>query len=358
MIPDLITNMISDGLYPLEKYGSVCLAVMENSTTPKTRGLVVRECRMCVEKVGLSAIGKKGIQTVAKCFSDETLTENKSQFLDLIESIITKMNGDTKKFLKICGPAYLSTKARDAIEKRISKKHSGEVLKSNKRQSRTSLSSRRSLAPPATGANHHRDMNDDVLSRNQDKKYYNQNGNVHQGIEETEGPFKFSFNASTHSKVTRSFQDVSTGTNTPTASTSTLSQELANKREANSGAAASLRQRLRQIRDRHQTGDEHSSSPIPATLQISNSREMSPTPPSQNTLLRSIMEDVDELLAENTPLGKNTEKSSVALVGLRKLHASLSSSSIDSTGTDPAILNQLKEEVSTKVSFCVFKLAR
>ena len=66
MIPDLITSMVSDGLYPLDKYGSIiCVAVIENSTTPKTRGLAVRECRMCVGKAGLSAIGKKGILTVA-----------------------------------------------------------------------------------------------------------------------------------------------------------------------------------------------------------------------------------------------------------------------------------------------------
>jgi hypothetical protein len=70
------------------------------------------------------------------------------------------------------------------------------------------------------------------------------------------------------------------------------------------------------------------------------------------------MEDVDNLLSQPIPLGKNTEKSSLALVGLRKLHASLTNGSTDSTGTDPLILNHLREEVTSKISFCVFKLAR
>lgn len=128
------------------------------------------------------------------------------------------------------------------------------------------------------------------------------------------------------------------------------------RRESNSGAAASLRQRLKQIRDRHQPEYDTNTS-VPASLQFSASSTPSPTPPSQNTLLRSIMEDVDDLLSQPLPLGKNTEKSSVALVGLRKIHASLTNGSTDSTGTDPLILNELKEEVTSRTSFCVFKLS-
>jgi len=52
-----------------------------------------------------------------------------------------------------------------------------------------------------------------------------------------------------------------------------------------------------------------------------------------------------------------TDKSSMALVGLRKIHAALSNGSSDSTGTDPLILSQLRDEIKHKVSFCVFKLA-
>ena len=146
MIPDLITKLVDGGIYPLERYGSmICVAVIENSTTPKTRGLAIRECRMCVECVGLGAVGKKGILLIAKSFSEESFTENKALFLDLIEAIISKMNGDIKKFLKLCGSAHLSSKAKDSIEKRMLKRSNTEI--SQKRQPRVSLSARKSLAP-------------------------------------------------------------------------------------------------------------------------------------------------------------------------------------------------------------------
>mmetsp|Transcript_363 Transcript_363/g.549 ORF Transcript_363/g.549 Transcript_363/m.549 type:complete len:1476 (+) Transcript_363:109-4536(+) len=388
MIPDLITNLISDGLYPFDKYGSIiCVSVIEHSTAPKTRGLAIRECQMCVEKAGLSAVGKKGILAVAKSFSDETITENKTLFLDLIETIIMKMNGDMKKFLKICGNAHLSSKAKDAIQKRVSKKIKSESSKSNKqRQSRVSMSSRRSVAPPAPGTNN-REMkeapmkrerahdnhvvrkqeddyerfNDDRVARGHrsDDERFNDNHVTrrHQGDDENDGPFKFSFTSSGTSRASNSYPEEGTRTTSVTETTS-LSQEYTSKREANSGAAASLRERLRQIRDRHQPEGNQSLSPVPPSVQFSASRDGPPSPPRPNTLIRSIMEDVDDLLGQQIPLGKNTDKSSLALVGLRKIHAALSNGSTDSTGTDPLILSQLRDEIKFKVSFCVFKLAQ
>jgi hypothetical protein len=367
MIPDLITNLISDGLYPYEKYGSIiCVAVIEHSTTPKTRGLALRECEMCVEKVGLNAIGKKGILAVAKSFSDETFTENKSLFLDLIETIILKLNGDVKKYMKLCGGAHLSSKARDAIEKRMSKKKKVQALKSSNQPSRTSLSSRssrRSIAPPAPGTNSHA-MKNDLSPRKEtrhverERRHADHDSANRRLNEESDGPFKFSYNSSGNKKV-NNYNEESTGVTSNSESTQSHSQDRSLRREANSGAAASLRQRLRQIRDRHQPEQyEGATSPIPPSVQFSASSEFSPTPPTPNTLLYSIMEDVDDLLSQPLPLGRNTDKSSMALIGLRKLHASLSNSSTDSTGTDPHILNQLRQEVESKASFCVFKLAR
>ncbi len=334
MIPELITSMIDDGIYPFDKYGSVtCVSVIENTTTPKTRGLAVRECRICVDNVGLSAVGKKGIVVIAKAYSDETLTENKSAFLDLIEAIILKMNGDVKKFIKFCGASNLSSKARATIEKRMTQK---KVSTSSQRQNHSSQPSGVSSAS-AIGRS---SLREETSNRN--------------SVADNDGPFKFSFNSSTN--INGSERLGSVQYTEPV--TKNLSPEQAVKREANSGAAASLRERLKQIRDRHQPDHDINSSPVPSSLQTSVSRELSPTPPSPNTYLRSIMDDVDELLSQDLPLGKNTEKSSVTLIGLRKIHASLTNGSTDSTGTDPLILKQLKEEIASKASFCVFKLAR
>lgn len=351
MIPELLTSMINDGLYHLEKYGSiVCISVIENSSTPKTRGLAVRECQMCVERVGLNAIGKKGIITVAKSFSDETLTENKTSFLDLIEVVILKM-GDMKKFLTICGTSNLSNKARETIEKRMSRKsREPSTAPPHRQQSRSTISSRRSLAPAAPG-NHNRVMSEDKSSAQQEKL---RDSSHRKDEEDNEGPFKFTFNSSSSRRNSLE----SSGAMISTESTTIISEERVLRRDVNSGAAASLRERLKLIRDRHQTDQDNMNSSIPASSEPSVPLELTPTPPSPNTYLRSIMEDVDNLLAQTVPLGKNTDQSSMALVGLRKFHASLTNGAVDSTGTDPSILMQLKQEISSKTSFCVFKLSR
>ena len=318
MIPELINSMVNDALYPIDKYGSViCVAVIENTTTPKTRGLAIRQCQFCVEKVGLNAIGKKGILAVAKSFSDETLLENKSAFLDLIEIIIMKMNGDVKKFMKLCGAAHLSSRGREAIENRMSKKSFSSMQSHNQ----SSLASRSSFVP-TENAKHSEDI---------------------------EGPFKFSFNSSNKGQ---SPEPALTG------GASSFLQHREKQHEVNSGAAASLRERLKQIRDRHQSENDHISNQLLTSSQNSMVNDHDLTPPNSDTYLRSIMKDVDELLFQNIPLGKNTDKSSTALIGLRKIHASLTNGSTDNTLTDPLVLSQLRQEITSNVTYCVLKLAR
>jgi hypothetical protein len=249
----------------------------------------------------LSAIGKKGIIAVARSYSEETFVENKSLFLDLIGTIIIKMNGDVKKFMKLCGSAYLTSKARDSIEKRVAKKAKVEPSKSTKRPSRASISSRRSLAPPAPGSNN-RDVKEYASPMKKERAHSKKAVSSRIVNDENDGPFKFSYSASENNKGHIGHHEESTKATAH--SGSTLSHELSTKREANSGAAASLRQRLRQIRDRHQPEQYISTSPIPPSVQFSSSRELSPTPPSPDTLLRSIMEDIDNLLSQPIPLGK------------------------------------------------------
>jgi len=355
MLPEIITSLMNDGIYPLDRYGSIiCVSVIENTSTPKTRGLAVRECQMCVEKIGLNSLGKKGMQIVAKMYSEETLTENKTMFLDLIESAILKMNGDVKRFMKICG-TNLSNKARESIEKRMLKNNNRNSSKSNNRES----ISRGSMAPTSQIKSHPK--HDEVMKQfeithnNNDFTDTNHN-NMPLNRNHDEGPFKFSYRSSDGTSPRSRHQDGKNATERE--ESSALPNRFTTKRDANSGAAASLRERLRQIRDRHQPDMSPPSPPVNNITQSSiKGGSLSPTPPNQNSLLGSIMQDVDDLLAQPIPLGKNTDISSQALVGLRKLHSSLSNSSTDSTGTDPSVLIQLKKEVKSRISFCVFKLA-
>jgi len=58
-----------------------------------------------------------GVLVAAKALSEETLSENRSACLDLMELILGRMNGDIQRLARICGPS-LSDKARRLVEER------------------------------------------------------------------------------------------------------------------------------------------------------------------------------------------------------------------------------------------------
>lgn len=114
----------AEELLPAKRLGPlVCVAVIEGSSHPKARLLACKECHICVEKIGLSGIGKRGVLAAAKALSDEKLQENRAAFLDLMVLLVQRMNNDMQRFTRICG-ASLSGKARSLIEEQLSK---GEV---------------------------------------------------------------------------------------------------------------------------------------------------------------------------------------------------------------------------------------
>ena len=128
-----------------------------------------------------------------------------------------------------------------------------------------------------------------------------------------------------------------------------LSEEYVTKRDATSGAAASLRERLQQIRDKNKSEREEEILSAPSSRIVSSKHE---------NLFYGIIDDVDNLLKESTPLGQENKSSSIALVGLRKLHASLTAGTSQNTNIDPNVLQELRKIVKSKVSFCVEKLTR
>jgi len=98
---DLISSIAADpehSLYSPQKYGQlICIPLLERSGTPKTRLIAMIECCSCVNAIGLSAVGKKGVLVVIRMVSEETLAENRNAALDVITAVIVKMNGDIKK---------------------------------------------------------------------------------------------------------------------------------------------------------------------------------------------------------------------------------------------------------------------
>jgi hypothetical protein len=93
---------------------------MEGSPHSKSRALACQLGRECVNIAGLSGIGKKGLLSAAKLLSQEPL-KYRSASLDLLETILLKMNGDFQRLVRICG-TNLSNKARQQLED-IWKKH-------------------------------------------------------------------------------------------------------------------------------------------------------------------------------------------------------------------------------------------
>ena len=118
---DLIEQIKSEDLLPPKVVGPlVCAAVMEGSSHPKARLLAYQEGHACVEMIGLSGIGKRGVLAAAKQLSVEKVQENKHAALDLLALILSKMNGDMNRFSRICG-ASLTPKSRSMIEERMKK---------------------------------------------------------------------------------------------------------------------------------------------------------------------------------------------------------------------------------------------
>merc|ERR1740136_50149 len=406
MLHSLLSSLASDEIYPSTKYGSVtCISVIERSATAKTRLLATRECHRCVEKCGLGGIGKKGVQLIAKSLCEETLSENRSAFLDLIETIIRKMNGDLQRYIKICGSSSLSGKGRAMVEERWSKHGSLAAPEPPRRASTTPLlrakASRPSSVPDVNYASDRslsrtrniqnesvnektivrNDVRNELPSLNLNIGKYGKSTDMRKNAlqDDNEGPFKFSFNTPDNFSVFSRRTSVGTITNAESVQDATENSSIGrtseaypqlhdgfiSKREVTSGAAASLRERLRQIRDKHRsvTEDDEKNVPFPSKSEPPSSRDttVKQTPPSsgiKRSLFDSIMSDVDFLLSQQTPLGDKENISSVALAGLRKVHGSLSTNgAAQNSDIDPGVLRELQKTVKANLPLCVDRLA-
>lgn len=323
---DLIDFFANGVLCPYTKYGAVyCVSVMESTVNSKTRGLVIRELQMCVEACGLNGIGKKGMLIQAKLFSDEKMLENKGLHLDLIQTIISKMNNDSMRYFKLCGSTSLSRKAKEMIEKRMAKVASGHDLTDTSNAVRKPKIAQRSTSSGGQSSDVS-NIGEDIVELNL------------RPIENADGPFKFSF-GSDEPSTTSDLPEGSTDRNT--------SAQI--PKEGSSGAAANLRERLRSIRDKHK---QEGSITSPESKDLGSQTSAFP-------LFSDITDRVETLLGEPTPLLEVDEKFTKALVCLRQLHSSLSNNGNDSTGTDPQLLQDLRQHIMVnEVPLCVKMLTR
>ena len=328
MFQDLLKHISEGQLYPPQKFGSlICIPVIERSGHGKPKALATRECLSCVKVSGLGGIGKRGIQVTAKSFTDETLTENKALSLDLIMTVITKMNGDIQKYFKICGTGNLSDKAKLLIEERWTK-HKKPVsippsqpentrLLGKERQRNTSrapsargsmpsfsspskesssrVKSRKSSASNERSSNQHEELPFKLRLGNKAKsespKSVDRLGPIPR-----DGPFTFNYDTKKtqmHSDADNNYsqtkklslfqeweqqQGSAERSETPITSIDSYPEVdgvavLESKTQSATGAAVSLRARLQQIRNKHRTsssGNKNAVSPY----------DLLPQPPS------------------------------------------------------------------------------
>ena len=143
---DLISSIKAGNLISEKRLGPlVCVPMMENSSQAKARLMACQTCHRCVETIGLSGIGKKGLLVAAKAFSTEKLPENRAAFLDLMALLVSKMHNDINRLSKICGSS-LTLKARTSIEEHMKKVPTPPKI-SQAKSSRPSRLSK--LSPPA-----------------------------------------------------------------------------------------------------------------------------------------------------------------------------------------------------------------
>jgi hypothetical protein len=120
---DILSFIRLKELYQCQRYSSiVCMKVLEKSNSSRARSLAANECRSCVQAAGTIAIGKKGVETLARALSTEKLLEVRTSYLDLFYSIVQKSS--LEKVLNLCNGDTVTSKTKGMIIDRCSKRPS------------------------------------------------------------------------------------------------------------------------------------------------------------------------------------------------------------------------------------------
>ena len=120
---DVLSLIRSEELYPLQRYGSIiCMSVIAKSKSSRARSLAASECSSCVKAVGTAAIGRKGVETLAKALSHEKVIDIRMSYLDLFDSVVQKSS--LERVLELCTGDSITDKTKDTIIDRCSKRPS------------------------------------------------------------------------------------------------------------------------------------------------------------------------------------------------------------------------------------------
>ena len=331
----------------------VCVAVIDSSPHAKAKAQACHTCLSCIEKTGLAGFGKKGVVATAKMLSQDT-TMHRLAALDLMESILSKMNGDIIRLARICGPS-LSDKGQQLIEERWYKNHSKDVAHAP--ISNGSPGTRQNPTSPQKFSTFgfqkeekQSDLVDELprLSLRVAGKDHPRQSPRKLSSEETAlvEHFSFSFSAGTTSSAPQKDSDFAV-------SSSGTSFRSFNSREVEpSGAAAALRARLLKIR-------EKSKLPAIATSAYAGNILAGNDQGSDETIdVDAIITNIEFILEQSKPIPENDTNMATCIDSLKIIHSAISKQLNSSVSQSRIHLDVCRERLLQNVDQTVGLLRR
>ena len=340
---EINTLVESEALLPPKRLGMVCIVMIDSSPHAKARAQACHTCLACVEKTGLAGVGKKGVLSAAKLLSQET-TMYRVAALDLMEVILSKMNGDVQRLVRICGPT-LSDKARLLLEERW---HKGQAKETASLSVSIGSPSRRSHGgspqkTPLTGFRRdgkQPDIYDELprLSlRAGGKEPIKPSPRMHNATQDTsDDPFAFTFSTRWVTSPSNSEADRALTSDTGNIFSFSTSSDI-----EPSGAAAALRARLLKIREKGkipESGDMDQEKEE-SLLNGGDSFDMVVHRPVD---FNDQMENIRSLLKKGGPIAEKDPDLETCVASLKIFHAALSQKQPSAAGLTAAQLSELK----------------
>ena len=343
---DVVNLARTDSLIPAKRLGSVvCVAMIERSAHAKARVMGMHICQECIDQVGLSACGKRGVLATAKSLSGEKVAENKMSALDLMETILARMNGEIERLCRICGPS-LSEKGLQLLEEKWHKR--GTASQTPARVQKPALSA----GTPET----QRGLYDELPALSlrpsgrvttKAREHPSDNQKV-----ETTDVFAFSRNAPTLERQQLDLNGVE-----QTAS------RVPSGQENGSGTASSLRARLQAIREKTKAPLEDApviSSDAKEQMSLGADLPMNDSLPpfSATEVYEKDMETVRELIVTIGPLDEDDPGLLACVETLKRFHAALSKQHNPVVGLTVEQLSRLRECIKDRMDSTVEQLTR
>jgi hypothetical protein len=321
-----------------------CIAVIESSPHARAKAQACQTCIGCIQKTGLAGFGKKGVLATAKMLSHDT-TMHRIAALDLLETILSKMNGDITRLVRICGP-NLTDKARQLLEDRWYKNQAKDTSFT---QVSTGSPGHRlhpgSPQKPVRSSFHRDDRQPDIFDelprltlREIGKEPAKPSPRKKSSEDVSSEPYVFTFSvakSTSHAHVDQELAETSSGT----------ASSFVNFAEIEpSGAAAALRARLLKIREKSKVNEsEHTAENLDSGF------------PDADALVPKYI-DFDEavdsiriLLQQPSPLSENDRHVEACIESLNIFHASLSKDLYSTVNFSDAQLSDIRRRLSQNV---------